>query len=34
MTRRQLFAWLAGLLFAAAALFVAAYLTLLDGGVL
>lgn len=34
MTRRRLFAWLAGLLFAAAGFFVVAYLTLLDGGVL
>lgn len=34
MTRRQLLAWLAGFLFAAAGFFVAAYLTLVDGGVI
>jgi hypothetical protein len=34
MTRRQLIAWLAGFSFAAAGFFVAAYLTLREGGVL
>lgn len=34
MTRRQLVAWLAGFMFAAGAFFLAAYLTLLEGGVL
>lgn len=34
MTRRELIAWLAGFLFAAAGFSVAAYLTLAEGGVL
>jgi len=34
MTRRQLIAWLAGFLFGAAGFGLAAYVTLLDGGVL
>jgi hypothetical protein len=34
VTRRQLIAWLAGFLFGAAGFFLAAYLTLREGGVL